>query len=188
MFSGIIEDLGEIQGIRRISRNTLLELKADKVSGDVNIGDSIAVNGTCLTVVKKHNNILSFEVMPQSLQLTNLSDLRIRDKVNLERSLKLGDRISGHFVYGHIDCVGVIRRKRFIQDNLCFEIAIPSNFISKILPQGSIAVDGISLTVQGKKANLFSVYIIPHTLNNTTLSFKQPSDRVNIETDKLLST
>ncbi|MGD9014888.1 MAG: riboflavin synthase, partial [Candidatus Omnitrophota bacterium] len=157
----------------------------DKISQDANIGDSIAVNGTCLTIVKRHNNIVSFEIMPQTLRSTNLGSLRIKDKINLERSLKAGDRISGHFVYGHIDCIGVIRRRVFIQDNLCFEIALPIKFVSLVYPKGSIAVDGISLTVQSKKANLFSIYIIPHTHKNTTLGFKHPSDKVNIETDKL---
>lgn len=188
MFSGIIEELGEVARIQRIGRNTLLELKVNKISQDTNIGDSIAVNGTCLTLVKKNNNILGFEIVPQTLRATNLGNLRVRDKVNIECSLKIGDRVSGHFVYGHIDCVGVIRRKTFIQDNLCFEIAIPPEFISKVLLQGSIAVDGISLTVQNKIGNLFSVYIIPHTLKNTTLGFRHPSDKVNIEIDKLLST
>jgi len=185
MFTGIIEELGEVHRIQRVGRNTLLELKAERVSEGTNIGDSIAISGVCLTVVKVNNYILSFEIMPQTLRYTNLGDLRVKDKVNLERSLKLGDRIGGHFVYGHIDCLGVIRRKTFIQDNLCFEIAIPPVFISKVLLHGSIAVDGISLTVQQTKGFLFSVYIIPYTLVNTTLGHKRPSDRVNIEIDKL---
>ena len=185
MFTGIIEELVEVGRIQRIGRNTLLELKVDKASLDANIGDSIAVNGTCLTIIKKRNNVLVFQIMPQTLRATNLGNLRVKEKVNLERSLKVGDRISGHFVYGHIDCIGIIRRKTFIQDNLCFEISIPPKFISRVLPQGSIAVDGISLTVQNKIGNLFSVYIIPHTLKNTTLGFKRSSDKVNIETDKL---
>jgi len=187
MFTGIIEELGEVRRLQRIGRNTLLELEADKLSLDADIGSSVAVNGTCLTIAKKHNNILGFEVMPQTLRATNLGNLRIKDRVNLERSLKAGDRISGHFVYGHIDCIGIIRKKTFIQDNLCFEISIPLEFIPKIIPQGSVALDGISLTVQSEKGNLFSVYIIPHTFGNTTLGFKGPSDKVNIETDKLLS-
>ena len=185
MFSGIIQELGEVGRIQRIGRNTSLEVKADKVYQDANIGDSIAVNGVCLTIVKTRNSILGFEIMSETLQATNLGNLRVGDKVNLEQSLRVGDRISGHFVYGHIDCMGVIRRKTFIRENLCFEITIPSKYIAYILAQGSIAVDGISLTVQNKKGNLFSVYIIPHTIKNTTLGFKRPSDKVNIETDKL---
>ncbi len=185
MFTGIIEELGIVRKIQRVSRNTLLEIEALEVSQDTSIGDSIAVNGVCLTVVKKAKQFLSFEVMPQTFKATNLNSLKLADKVNLERSLKMGARISGHFVYGHVDCLGIIRRKRFIQNNLCFEIAVGPEFISGIVLRGSVAVDGISLTVQQKKSNLFSVYIIGHTLGNTTLNFKSSSDKVNIEIDKL---
>ncbi|MFC1593156.1 riboflavin synthase [Candidatus Omnitrophota bacterium] len=187
MFSGIIEELAEVKSIRRAGRNTLLELRASKASADVNIGDSIAVNGTCLTLTKKQKNTLIFEIMPQTIGLTNLAGLRVKDKVNLERSLRAGDRISGHFVYGHIDCTGVIRRKTFIRNNHCFEIVIPAEFIRQVQLRGSIAVDGISLTVQDKKSNYLSVYVIPHTLKNTTLGIKGPSGKVNIEFDKLVN-
>ena len=185
MFTGIIEELGEVRRIQRIGRNTLLKLKVDKIYKDTNIGDSIAVNGTCLTIVKKQDNILAFEIIPQTLESTNLGILRVQDKVNLERSLKVGDRGSGHFIYGHIDCIGIIRRKAFTKDNLCFDIIIPHKLISRILPHGSIAVDGVSLTVQKKISNFFSVYVIPHTHNNTTLGSRHPSDKVNVEIDKL---
>jgi riboflavin synthase len=143
------------------------------------------VNGTCLTVIKSEPLTLSFEVMPHTLQLTNLGILRIKDKVNLERALRMGDRLSGHFVTGHIDCLGIIRRKNYINDNLCFEITVPAKFMHYILPQGSIAIDGISLTIVDKKSTTFTVYIIPHTLKNTTLGFKGPSDKVNVEFDIL---
>lgn len=185
MFTGIIEELGEVKKIQRIGRNTVLEIKSDKICRDAKLGDSVAINGVCLTVVKKYNNIIAFQIMPLSLQATNLGNLKISDKVNLESSLKLGDRISGHFVYGHIDCIGIIRSRRIIQDNLCFEIAIPTHFISMVSLRGSIAVDGISLTVQEKKGNGFFVYIIPYTLKNSTLGFRYPSSKVNIEIDKL---
>lgn len=185
MFTGIIEELGEVKKIQSIGRNTLLEIKSDKVYEDNKLGSSVAVNGVCLTVVKKYNNIIAFQIMSQTRRNTNLGNLRTNEKVNLESSLKLGDRISGHFVYGHIDCIGIIRRKRIIQDNICFEIVIPNNFISKVFPRGSIAVDGISLTVQEKRGNTFFVYTIPYTLKNSTLGFRHPSDKVNIEIDKL---
>ena len=124
--------------------------------------------------------------MPQTLKVTNLGLLRVQDKINLERALKIGDRLSGHFVNGHIDCIGVIRRKNYSGSNLCFQIAIPSKFTGYILHRGSIAVDGISLTIAEKKSDTFSVYIITHTLKNTTLNFKGPSDKVNIEFDMLV--
>jgi riboflavin synthase len=185
MFTGIVEELGEVSNISRHGNINLLVIKANKVVEDVKIGDSISVNGACLTVIKRESDILSFEVMPETLSITNLGALRISEKVNLERSLKIGDRLSGHFVTGHIDCVGIIRKKNYVNNNLGLEIAIPTEFISYCLTKGSIAVDGISLTIQDKKANTFTVYIIPHTLKNTTLGFKGPSDKVNIEFDIL---
>jgi len=185
MFSGIIEQLGRVKNISKRGLNTLLEIDAGQVASDTKIGDSISVNGVCLTVVKKAGEVLSFEVMPQTLKLTNLGSLKIQDKVNLERSLKVGDRISGHFVLGHIDCAGIIRSKRHMSGNLCFEVAIPQKHMTNVLPKGSIALDGISLTVADKRATTVSVYIIPHTLANTTLGFKGPSDRLNVEFDIL---
>jgi len=185
MFSGIVEELGEVKNISKRANITLLEIGAEKVLKDTKIGDSIAVNGICLTVVKNEQGTLSFESIPETLKATNLGILKVSDKVNLERSLKIGDRLSGHFVTGHIDCTGIIRKKNYVNNNLGFEIAIPTEFISYCLTKGSIAVDGISLTIQNKKANTFTVYIIPHTLKNTTLGFKGPSDKVNIEFDIL---
>jgi riboflavin synthase len=185
MFSGIIEELGEIRKISRRGKVTLLEIQVKKILQGINIGESISVNGTCLTVIKSEPLTLTFEVMPHTLQLTNLGILRIKDKVNLERALRMGDRLSGHFVTGHIDCLGIIRRKNYINDNLCFEITVPAKFTHYILPQGSIAIDGISLTIVDKKSTTFTVYIIPHTLKNTTLGFKGPSNKVNIEFDIL---
>jgi riboflavin synthase len=185
MFSGIIEELGELKKISKHGNITLLQIQAKKILEDVDISDSISVNGTCLTIIKKESDILSFEVMPQTLDMTNLGALRIKDKVNLERALRIGDRLSGHFVTGHIDCIGIIRRKNYVNNNLSFEIAIPAKFMQHCIPQGSIAVDGISLTIVDKRSDTFTVYIIPHTLKNTTLGFKGPSDKVNIEFDIL---
>ena len=185
MFTGIIQELGEIKKIQRVGKNTILQVSTNKIYQDANIGDSIAVNGTCLTLVKRQNNILDFEMMPQTIKSTNLGTLRIRDKVNLEPSLKVGDKVGGHFIYGHIDCLGIICKRTYMQNNLCFEIVIPPKFILRIIPRGSIAVDGISLTVQDRKSNAFLVYIIPHTAGNTTLGFRHSSDKVNIELDKL---
>ncbi len=185
MFSGIVEELGEVKRISKRGNITLFDIAAKKVSEDTNIGDSICVNGACLTVIKSESGVLSFQALPETLKITNLGLLKISDKVNLERSLKVGDRISGHFVTGHVDCIGIIRRKKYIGGNLCFEVAAPLNFLKYILPKGSIAVDGISLTAQDKKSNVFTIYIIPHTIKNTTLGLKGPSDKVNIEFDIL---
>jgi len=186
MFSGIIEELGVVRRISRRGNITLVEISAERTLAGVKIGDSIAVNGVCLTVVGLKKDSFSFEAVPETIKVTNLKDLEAADKVNLERSLKVGDRVSGHFVLGHIDCVGLIRKKGYISGNLTFEIAVSPEFIKYCLPKGSVSVDGISLTIAGKKSNVFSVYIIPHTLNNTTLSFKGPSDKVNVEFDLLV--
>ncbi|MBM3249277.1 MAG: riboflavin synthase [Candidatus Omnitrophica bacterium] len=185
MFTGIIEELGQVKSISRRGGNTLLEIAGETVLRETKIGDSISVNGACLTAVKKTWGALVFEAMPETLKLTNLGSLKACDKVNLERSLKLGDRVSGHFVTGHVDCTGIIRRKGYAAGNLGFEISVPASFMKYILPKGSVAVDGISLTVARKTATTFSAYIIPHTLKNTTLGFKGPSDKVNIEFDIL---
>lgn len=185
MFSGIIEELGEIKNIAKRARNSLLKIKAEKLAQDTKIGDSIAINGVCLTVIENKPEALSFEVIPETLLVTNLGGLRVSDKVNLERSLKIGDRLSGHFVSGHIDCLGIIRKKNYINGNLCFTVAVPAKFLKYVLLKGSIAVDGISLTVANKGFDSFAVYIITHTLGHTTLGFKGPSDKVNIEFDIL---
>jgi riboflavin synthase len=185
MFSGIVEELGELRNMSRRGNTTLLVVAARHILEDIKTGDSVSVNGACLTVVKKEQGALSFEVMPQTIKLTNLGSLKAREKVNLERALKIGDRLSGHFVTGHIDCSGVIRKKAYVNGNLCFEISVPVKFLGYVLPQGSIAVDGISLTIADKKPGTFSVYIIPHTLKNTTLGFKGSSAKVNVEFDIL---
>ncbi|MFA4889735.1 MAG: riboflavin synthase [Candidatus Omnitrophota bacterium] len=186
MFSGIIEELGQVRRVTKQGGIATLEVEARKVLAEVKIGDSIAVNGTCLTVVKAGSETLSFEVMPETGKVSNLGALKIRDKVNLERSLKIGERLSGHFVSGHIDCQGVIRQKRYCSGGLLLEIAVPPEFIKYLLLKGSVAIDGISLTLQKSRSNTFGVNIIPHTLKNTTLGFKGPSEKVNIEFDLLI--
>jgi len=186
MFSGIIEELGKVEKISRSGRNTVLEVAARNIGDDLKTGDSVALNGACLTLTAKNNGALKFEVMPETAKCTNLGALRVGDKVNLEPSLKAGDRISGHFVSGHVDCTGIIRRKGIRFGNLCFEIAIPPLFIKYCVLKGSIAIDGISLTIMRVISNVVYVYIIPHTLKNTTLGFKGPSSAVNLEFDMLI--
>jgi len=185
MFSGIIEELGYVKSISKAGNNTVLVIGSSKILEDTKIGDSISVNGVCLTVIKKDKDTLTFEVMPETMKISNLGGIRILDKVNLERSLKIGDRLSGHFVTGHIDCLALIRRKHYLNGNLGFEITVPFEFMKFCLAKGSIAVDGISLTIARRNSNSFTVYIITHTLKNTTLGFKGPSDKVNIEFDIL---
>ncbi len=185
MFTGIIEELGKVKRIAQIGAMKFLEITADKTLQDTKIGESIAVNGVCLTVVSLKDNSFSFEVMPETFKGTNLGLLKIGEQVNLERSLKVGDRVSGHFISGHIDCLGLVRRKSLRNGNLEFAVAVPPLFMKYCFSKGSISLDGISLTIADKRANIISFYIIPHTLKNTTLSFKGPSDKLNVEFDIL---
>lgn len=186
MFSGIIEELGVVKIISRQGSNCLFEIKTVKALEGTKIGESISVNGVCATVIKITPDSFAFEAMPETTRITNLGNLKVQDRVNLERSLRVGDRISGHFVTGHVDCLGIIRKKSYVNGNLCVQIAVPLSFMKYCIPKGSIAIDGISLTLVEGRGNLFTVYIIPHTLGNTTLGFKGPSDRVNIEFDVLV--
>jgi len=185
MFTGIVEELGKVKRVMRSGRLMALEVSAQKTLQDTRVGDSIAVNGVCLTVTSFNGSSFSFEVMAETFKKTNLGLLKVGEEVNLERSLKLGDKVSGHFVTGHIDCLGLVRRKGIRSGNLAFEVAIPNSFMRYCLPKGSVSLDGISLTLAERRANILSVYIIPHTLKNTTLSFKGPSDKLNVEFDIL---
>lgn len=186
MFTGIVEELGVVRKIAHKAGVASLEISAKEVLTDSKIGDSIAVNGVCLTVVAMRNSSLSFEVMDTTFKGTNLGVLNIGQKVNLERSLKVGDRVSGHFVSGHIDCLGLVRKKSVRNGSVEFEISIPPVFTRYCLPKGSISLDGISLTLAEVRGNVFKACIIPHTLKNTTLNFKGPSDRLNVEFDMLV--
>lgn len=188
MFTGIVEELGRVREISRKAGVTLLGIGAKEALIDSKVGDSIAVNGVCLTIVSIGNNSISFEVIDTTFKSTNLGLLRIGQEVNLERSLKVGERISGHFVSGHIDCLGLVRKKGSRCGNIEFEISIPPAFTRYCLPKGSISLDGISLTVANFRANTIKVCIIPHTLKNTTLNFKGPSDKLNVEFDILAKT
>jgi len=185
MFTGIVEELGKVKRVMRSGRVILLEVSAQETLQDAEIGDSIAVNGVCLTLTSLSANTFSFEVMGETFKKTNLGLLKVGEGVNLERSLKLGDKVSGHFVSGHIDCLGLVRRKGIRGGNLVFEVAVPNSFMRYCLPKGSVSLDGISLTLAERRANILSVYIIPHTLKNTTLSFKGPPDKLNVEFDIL---
>ena len=185
MFTGIVEELGAVKKIARRANVSLLEISAKEVLVDTMLGDSIAVNGVCLTVVFIAGSSVNFEVMDTTFKNTNLGLLRIDQQVNLERSLKVGDRISGHFVSGHIDCLGTVRRKGLRQGSIEFEISVLPEFMRYCLPKGSVSLDGISLTLAKVSANIFTVCIIPHTLKNTTLNLKGPSDKLNVEFDIL---
>ncbi len=183
MFTGIIEQLGKVKSIENYSGIRCLRIESEDIALDTKIGDSIAVNGVCLTVTKIDGKILSFEVVSETLNNTNLKDVKINDKVNLERSLKLQDKLGGHLVSGHVDCLGIIRKKFSRSGTEVFEIAVPSEFSRNIVDKGSVALDGISLTVAKVSGNVLSVNVIPHTLKETTLGLKSCSVKLNVEFD-----
>jgi len=185
MFTGIVEELGQVKKIALVSGVTLLEISAKEVLRGIKIGDSIALNGVCLTVVSLKDSAVSFQVIEATRKQTNLGLLKIGQAVNLERSLRVGDRVSGHFVSGHIDCLGLVRKKILRNGNFEFAVVIPPAFMKYCLAKGSITLDGVSLTLANQRSNVISVCIIPHTLKNTTLSFKGPSDKLNVEFDIL---
>ena len=185
MFTGLIVGMGDITSVQKRSGGAVLSLGSDMVSDDAEIGDSIAINGVCLTVVKKNMNELSFDLSEETLRSTNLGDLKKGTRVNLEPSLTASAKIGGHFVTGHVDAVGRIRRKAQSGDMLTFGIEAPPGVIGLLVEKGSVAVDGISLTVVDILKDTFTLVIIPHTAKLTTLGFKGPGDTVNIEADIL---
>lgn len=183
MFTGLVAELGTVQRLDRQGESYHLTISAVKVMQNLKIGDSVAVNGACLTVVDMHDSVFTADVMPETVRLTNIGSLHAGDKVNLERTLCLCDGLDGHIVSGHVEGLGTIisRRPEGIADVV--EIAAEARLLRYILPKGSIAIDGISLTVTAVTDSSFSVAIIPHTAKETTLGFKGVGDKVNLETD-----
>jgi len=185
LFTGLILELGEITSINRKTGGAVLSLKSDKTASAAKLGDSIAVNGVCLTVVKSGRKELSFDLSDETLRSTNVGSLNKGDAVNLEPSLSPDSKIGGHFVTGHVDTVGKIRSRAQSGDMLKFEIEAPSKVTDFLVEKGSVAVDGISLTVVDILKDGFTLVIIPHTAKLTTLGFKGGGDTVNIEVDIL---
>lgn len=183
MFTGIIEEIGYVKRINQQSRSAQIEIKADKVLGDVAVGDSIAVNGVCLTVVAFDSQHFTADVMPETISKTNLRELKPGSPVNLERALKLGGRLGGHIVQGHVDAVGTIVEKQILEIAIIYRIATEPELLQYVVPKGSVAIDGISLTVVDVFQDSFTVSLIPHTAHETVLGEKKPGDRVNLESD-----
>lgn len=185
MFTGLIETVGTIVGVKISASAATLSASAFFVGEAVRIGDSIAINGVCLTVTGIAGDVYRFDVSPETLQRTSLRQARSGTRVNMERALKLSDRLGGHIVSGHVDCVASIVQQRRIGENTVFSFRMPREYIRFIAPKGSVAIDGISLTVNDVSAESFTVNIIPHTAASTTLQQRKPGDDVNIETDIL---
>lgn len=183
MFTGLIEERGTVQNIERGEQSARFTIRADGVTDGVQLGDSITVNGACLTVVFCAEGKLAFDAVYETLQKTALGALAIGDEVNLERSLAVGGRLGGHIVQGHVDGVGVIASIREVDNAYNIYITAPMSLMRYVVRKGSIAVDGISLTVVEADDKTFSVAIIPHTWENTNLRHRIAGDQVNLETD-----
>ncbi len=183
MFTGIIEEIGKIKAIRTGSTSCVLTVSAEKILSDMHIGDSIAVNGTCLTVCEFDNNSFSADVMPETMRRTNLGSLKSGSPVNLERAMSANGRFGGHIVSGHIDGTGVIQSMKKEKNAVWVQISANPKILKYIVEKGSVAIDGISLTVAKISSQDFSVSIIPHTGEETILLKKKPSDIVNLECD-----
>lgn len=183
MFTGIIEEIGTVKNIQRNRSNSFIVIEAKKVLEDVHLGDSIAVNGVCLTVTKTDGSIFQADVMNETLSRSSLGELRQGSKVNLERAMAANGRFGGHIVSGHIDGTGIITD--IVNDGIAIWYTISANadIMRYIVEKGSIAIDGISLTVARVTDRDFSVSVIPHTAEMTILSTKSKGQRVNLEND-----
>ena len=185
MFSGIVETMGKVQQLRLEPPGMRLVLSAATVAAEAAIGDSIAVNGCCLTAVTIEGGSLGFDLSSETLSRTNLGRLASGGSVNLERSLRVGDQLGGHFVTGHVDTVGTLAERLDENDWSTFWFNFPSPIARQMVSKGSIAVDGVSLTLVDVEADRISVALIPHTLRVTTLGGLNEGDPVNLETDLL---
>jgi riboflavin synthase len=185
MFTGLVEAMGDVVARDPGGAGDRLVLREPALAPQLAIGESVCVNGACLTVVARDLATFAFDVGPETLRRTNLGDLRPGQRVNLERSLRVGDRMGGHYVQGHVDGVGQVQRREEAGQWVTVWFRCPDELAAQMVTKGSVAVDGISLTVVDVERDGFSVALIPHTLEHTTLGFKGPGAAVNLETDLL---
>jgi riboflavin synthase len=186
MFTGIVSEVGRVRSATRRRGVTVFSVDAPRTAPELRVGDSVAVNGVCQTVTDTTGRAFSFEAVGETLRLTGLSLLSPRSRVNLEPALRLGDRISGHLVSGHVDSTGVVRVRRSVaQRNVEFAIQIPDRLSRYVHHKGSICLDGVSLTVMAVRGPLVTVTVIPHTLENTILGDWRTGTSVNVEVDQI---
>lgn len=183
MFTGIIEEIGTVDQASRSGRNLRLRIKAPRVAANVSVGDSINVDGACQTVIEVKNDCFTVEAVEETLTRTTLGQLRAEDRVNLERALRASDRLGGHLVSGHVDFVGRVKSMANRDQSWVYEFEFPGEYKSHLVEKGSVAIDGISLTVVDVQENSFTVSVIPYTMRETALGVKKTGDGVNIETD-----
>ena len=183
MFTGIVEELAKVEKIKHKANGITITILSEFVINDLKIGDSISVNGVCLTIIKSHNKKISMDIILETLKKSNLGILKEGDYVNLERAMKASDRFNGHIVQGHIETKGEIIAKQNLENEVRLSICLPKQWIPYCIPKGSITLDGVSLTIASIKNNIIDIALIPYTINNTTLGFKKKFDTLNIETD-----
>jgi riboflavin synthase len=185
MFTGIVEATGKVLGLTVSGAAGRLRVELGAVAEGVRMGDSVSVDGACLTVSRIGGTAAEFDVSAETLRVTTLGRLKTGDEVNLERSLRVGDRLGGHFVLGHVDAEGRIDRLETTPGQVTLTVSAARDVVACLVPKGSIAVDGISLTIAALEPERFSVAVIPHTLDHTALRRKSAGDRVNLELDVL---
>ncbi len=183
MFTGLVRGLAEVVSLAIKPGGAVLGVKAEAFAAEAALGDSIAVNGACLTVAGKKDGVLAFDLSGETLKSTVLGGLKQGEKVNLETALRASDQLGGHMVTGHVDATGRVRSRQQLGETVKITIEAPPVVLDYLVPKGSVAVDGISLTVVEVLAGAFTIVIIPHTLANTTIGFKEPGAAVNLESD-----
>jgi riboflavin synthase len=183
MFTGIVETIGKVSKIIPNEKGETFIIEASKIMDDLKIGDSISVNGVCLTVTKMEDPQFHLDLVPETLKLSTLGDLKENSSVNLERAITLSTRLGGHLLQGHVETVGVIVDKTEVGEGAELTVAIDPNFLKYCIPKGSIGLDGISLTIANLNENFIKIAIIPHTLEHTNLGIKTTGDSLNVETD-----
>lgn len=183
MFTGIVEEIGKIQNVKKHVKSSVFTIEGNKIFEDINIGDSISVNGVCLTVTTFSNNTFTADVMNETISRSSLGQLKNGSSVNLERAMSASGRFGGHIVSGHIDGIGKIIKIEKDDNAIWYTIAVKDNLMKYIVEKGSISIDGISLTIAKVAVNDFSISIIPHTVQETILSHRSVGDIVNIEND-----
>jgi len=185
MFTGIIEEIGKIEKITPIAGGFTLRIKAEKVIEDLTVNESVCIDGVCLTVTKKENNAFWADAVGATLEKTTFNNIKADASVNLERSVRLSDRLGGHLVQGHANGIGTISVIKKLGENYLVKIIIPEELEKYLIKEGSIAINGISLTIADVIKNEISISIIPHTWQNTNLKDKKVNEKVNIEIDIL---
>ena len=183
MFTGIVEELAQIKSIKPKSKGIRYAISAEVVVDDLKIGDSISVNGVCLTIVKRGKDSFCMDLVEETLNKSNLGELKVGDFVNLERAMKVSDRLGGHIVQGHVETLGVILEKQMQDEEAILSVGLDPEWMRFCIPKGSITLDGVSLTIASINGNIIEIALISHTLENTTLGIKGKSETLNIETD-----